>query len=279
MKRDSFRDSLSSSYHRFVKRGFSGITASTRVLPDFIIIGTVRSGTTSLYYNICEHPSVLPAAYDEIGFFDSNYHLGIKWYQSMFPKQKQMEEIKKNTGFAVTGEDTPFYFWKKEAIDRIFQYLPNVKIIAIFRNPIDRAFSNYNLGVRMKTEKSTFEETIDEEIKFLEKNSFREAIDRKRSYVTKGIYENQIQNWLKIFPNKQIHMISTEEMEKKPIETLQKVFKFLDIPDYRITNPQKQKSADYKKMDFKTRQKLLEFYRPHNERFFDIIKQRFDWDL
>ena len=81
----NLRRSLSRSYQRFVKRGVSGITATSRVLPDFIIIGTVRSGSTSLYYNICEHPSVLPASYDEIGYFDSNYHLGINWYRSMFP--------------------------------------------------------------------------------------------------------------------------------------------------------------------------------------------------
>jgi len=274
----SIRNSLSSKYQRFVKRGVSGITASSRVLPDFIIMGTVRSGTTSLYYNICEHPSVLSAAYDEIGFFDSNYHLGIKWYQSMFPKQKQMDEIKKNTGFAITGEDTPFYFWKKEAIDRIFQCLPSVKIIAIFRNPVDRAYSNYNLGVRMNTEKSTFEETIDEEIKFLENNPFRDSIDRRRSYVTKGIYEKQIKSWFDIFPRKQIHILSTEEMQQNPQETLLKVFKFLEIPEYVIKNPQKQKLAEYKKMKVETRKKLLNFYKSYNENFFEIIKQRFNWE-
>ena len=153
---NNIRNSLSSKYNRFFKRGIAGITASNRVLPNFIIIGTVRSGTTSLYYNICEHPSVLPAAYDEIGFFDSNFHLGIDWYRSMFPTEKKMEEIKKDTGFAITGEDTPFYFWKKEIVDRIFQVLPDVKIIAIFRNPVDRAYSNYNLGIRANTEKLGF---------------------------------------------------------------------------------------------------------------------------
>ena len=88
------KKSITPMYQRFVKRGISGFTASSRVLPDFIVIGTVRSGTTSLYHNICEHPSVLPAAYDEIGFFDSNFHLGIKWYQSMFPKKSSVDEIK-----------------------------------------------------------------------------------------------------------------------------------------------------------------------------------------
>ena len=278
MSKRNLRGLVSSSYHTFVKRGVSGLGASSRVLPDFIIIGTVRSGTTSLYYNICEHPSVLSADYDEIGFFDSNYHLGINWYRSMFPTKKKMNYVKKKTGFAITGEDTPFYFWKKEAAERIFKLLPDVKIISIFRNPVDRAYSNYNLGNRLKTEELSFEDSIEDEIKYLEKHSFRESIDRRRSYLSKGIYENQIQSWLEVFPRKQIHILSTEDMEKDPRETLLKVFKFLDIPKYIITNPQKQKRSDYKKMNFKTRQRLLEYYQLHNERFFDIIKQRFDWD-
>tara|TARA_B100000029_G_scaffold291507_1_gene285073 strand:- start:48 stop:887 length:840 start_codon:yes stop_codon:yes gene_type:complete len=270
---------LSSAYHRFVKRGISGITASSRVLPDFIINGTVRSGTTSLYYNICEHPSILSADYDEIGFFDSNYQLGINWYRSMFPTQKEITELKEKTGFAITGEDTPFYFWKKEAAKRIMENLPDVKIITIFRNPIDRAYSNYNLGVRANTEKLTFEDAISDEMKFLNEHSFRESIDRQRSYISKGIYEKQIKFWFEIFPKEQIHILSTEDMKKNPHNALKKIFQFLEIPEYTIKNPQKQKSAKYEKMNEKTRERLLDYYQPFNEKFFKIINQKFDWDV
>ena len=279
MDENTIRDSLSSSYHRFVKRGLSGITASSRVLPDFIISGTVRSGTTSLYYNICEHPSVLPADYDEIGFFDSNYHLGINWYRSMFPTEKEMERVKKETNFAITGEDTPFYFWKKEAAERILKDIPNPKIIIIFRNPVDRAYSNYQLGIRKKTETLSFEDAIDEEMNFLEKHSFRESVDRRRSYLSKGFYENQIKIWFNVFPREKIHILSTEDMQKNPEKTLLKIFQFLGIPNYTLKNPQKQKSSEYKKMDDKTREILLNFYKPYNEKFFQIIQERFDWNF
>ena len=270
---------VSKSYNRYVKRGISGITASSRVLPDFIIVGTVRSGSTSLYYNICEHPSVLSAAYDEIGFFDSNYHLGINWYRSMFPTIKEMENVERKTGFAITGEDTPFYLWKEEAAKRIFEMNGDTKIIGIFRNPVDRAYSNYNLAVRSKTEKLTFEEAIDEEIGFLKNHSFRESVDNKRSYLAKGIYENQIKIWFELFPREQIHLLSTEDMQKNPEEALQKAFRFLEIPDYIIKNPQKQKAAEYKKMNNETREKLVDFYKQHNERFFKTIQKKFDWDF
>ena len=279
MNENTIKDSLSSSYHRFVKRGLSGITASSRVLPDFIISGTVRSGTTSLYYNICEHPSVLPASYDEIGFFDSNYHLGINWYRSMFPTEKEMKQVKKETNFAITGEDTPFYFWKKEAAERIFQDIPNSKIIIIFRNPVDRAYSNYNLGIRKKTESLSFEDAIDEEMNFLKTHSFRDAVDRRRSYLSKGLYENQIKIWLDNFPREQIHILCTEDMKKNPKESLLKIFQFLGIPNYTLKNPQKQKSAEYKKMNDKTRERLLTFYKPYNQKFFETIQEKFDWDF
>ena len=276
---EKFRKSLSSRYQRFFKRGVAGITASNRVLPNFIIAGTVRSGTTSLYYNICEHPSVLPADYDEIGFFDSNYHLGINWYRSMFPTQKHMNEIKEKTGNSITGEDTPFYFWKKEAAERILKDLTNTKIIIIFRNPVDRAYSNYKLGVRFDSENLTFENAIEEEIEFLEKNTFRESIERKRSYLTKGLYYNQIKIWFDIFPRKQIHILSTEEMQKDPQKSLSKIYKFLDISEYTIKNPQKRKFVKYEKMNDETRKKLLECYKPHNEKFFQVIEKKFDWEI
>ena len=213
MDENTIRDSLSSSYHRFVKRGLSGITASSRVLPDFIISGTVRSGTTSLYYNICEHPSVLPADYDEIGFFDSNYHLGINWYRSMFPTQRKMEEVKKNTGFAITGEDTPFYIWNKLVANRILTTLPNARLIVLIRNPVDRAYSNYHLGLRSGTENLSFEDAIKSELSKLESvETNSENITAKftipRSYIVKGLYAEQLKIWFELFRSEQLLMFN-----------------------------------------------------------------------
>ena len=88
-----FRKTYQKIYYQYLKRHYFGITAKSRVLPDFLLIGAVRSGTTSLYYDICQHPSVHEAAYDEIGFFDDNFHLGEEWYRSLFPSKKKMFEI------------------------------------------------------------------------------------------------------------------------------------------------------------------------------------------
>ena len=121
-------------YYGIIKRNFRYITSPVRLLPNFIIIGAVRCGTTSLYYDICEHSCVLPAAYDEIGFFDSNYELGINWYKSMFPTKIKGKKIEIKKGICITGEDTPFYFWNKKAIKRIKKEIPNIKLILLLRN-------------------------------------------------------------------------------------------------------------------------------------------------
>ena len=88
-----------------------------------------------------------------------------------------------------------------------------------------------------------------------------------------------MKSWFDVFPREQIHILSTEEMEKKPQETLIEIFKFLEIPEYTIINAHKQKSAKYENMNVETRKRLLDYYQPFNEEFFKIINQRFDWEI
>ena len=268
-----------------LKRHYYGFTSPIRVLPDFIIIGAMKSGTTSLYYNICQHQNVFEAAYDEIGFFDDNYELGLNWYRSMFPTifQKYISKLKHQK--FLTGEDTPFYFWKEDAVNRINKILPNVKLIIILRNPIDRAYSNYTDRINQGKELNSFEEVIEREINLIKKNGEKNSksnqiidIIKEPAYLAKGIYVNQLELWIKKFPLNQFHILSTEEMANNPNKTLQKVFEFLEIPKENIKTPQKRKMKKYSPMNIKTRESLIEFYKPYNEKLFEEINQRFDWD-
>jgi len=261
----------------------AGITASSRVLPDFIIIGTARSGTTSLFYNICEHPCVIPAAYDEIGFFDSNYHLGLNWYRSMFPTKKHMEKVKKNTEFAITGEDTPFYIWSPTVAKRILKIIPNVKLIVLFRNPVDRAYSNYHLGVRAGSENLSFEDAIQSELDRLKNSEIESDDDVKkytipRSYIAKGFYSDQLKIWLKLFKSEQLLITSTEDFESNTENILNKIYDFLEIPQINLKNLEKHKVASYPPMKDETRKFLVDLYKTHNEKLFEMIGKDFDWN-
>ena len=268
---------ISPVFHRFVKRGWSGITASSRVLPNFIIAGTVRSGTTSLYNYICNHPSVLPAAYDEIGFFDSNFQLGTMLYRSMFPTKKQMQLIQEKTNFCLTGEDTPFYFWNKDAIKRISKLIPNCKIIMIFRNPVDRAYSNYQLGKRENKENLSFEKTIEIEKEIINNGLEKLNFSEPRTYLIKSLYSLQLKNWLTSFSKNQLYFLSTEQLSSKPNETMSGIFNFLELPQYTLLKFKKQKQAIYPEMNNSTRKDLLEFFKSHNKELFSLIGKDFLW--
>ena len=271
------------SYFQFFKRHIFGITGPIRSLPDFIIIGTVRSGTTSLYYNICQHQCVLTAAYDELGFFDSNYHLGLNWYRSLFPTSFSKWAVKQKTQFAITGEDTPFYIWNPLVAKRILKILPNIKLIVLFRNPVDRAYSNYHLAVREGSENLSFEDAIQVELKNLDKinDNIKQDVNKyaiARSYIAKGFYADQLKIWLELFTPEQLIIISTEDLESNPQKTLDNIYDFLKIPKNHVLIPEKQKIASYPKIKDETRKFLIDLYKKSNAELFTMIGQTFDWD-
>lgn len=271
-------------YHELYKRHFYALTGPIRSLPDFIIIGTARSGTTSLYYNLCEHPCIISAAHDELGFFDSNFNLGLNWYRSFFPTILHKYFVKISKKYALTGEDTPFYIWNPIAANRILKLIPKVKLIVLFRNPIDRAYSNYYLGIRSKSESLSFEEAINSELKLLEdtqgwnSDNDIEKYTIPRSYIAKGIYSSQLKIWFNLFSQKQLYIVSTEEFSCNPQETLDKIFKFLGVPKYKIKNLQKYKVANYPEMKPETRKFLIDYFKPHNQQLYNMLNRKFDWD-
>ena len=210
---------LKKIYWNFFRRNIFGITGPLRVLPDFIMIGSMKCGTTSLYYDICEHPCASPAAYDEIGFFDSNFHLGLNWYRSMFPTKRRIEDIRRKEGVAITGEDTPFYFWNPVAAKRIQKLLPNIKLITILRNPIDRAYSNYNAAVKNKKMTLSFEDAIKTEearIKGIMEKMKEDANYISTEYslnalLNRGKFYFAIKRWMDVFPKNQFFIIKSED--------------------------------------------------------------------
>lgn len=267
-------------YHIILKRKIKGISSFFRVTPDFIINGVIKTGTTFLYDNATQHPSIIPAETKELSYFDTNYDLGQFWYRSFFPtiyKKKALEKIQKKV---LTGEATPMYSFDKNAPLRIHNLNPSMKIITIFRNPIDRAYSHYNMQVDNGYENRTFEEVINEEINHIQNKieTKKEISIKLHDYVAIGLYAEQIKNWQKYFPYKQILIIDNYELLTKPQETFNKFFKFLGIPAFEIKSTITRKKGNYKPMRNETRKILSEFYKSKNEEFFKLINKNFRWD-
>ena len=114
-------------------------------LPDFIIIGAQKSGTTSLYRFIVKHPAIAPATKKEVHYFSIWYKFGELWYRSHFPTNLSRYNFYKRTNQKLlSGEASPVYLFYPVVPGRMKELLPDVKLIVILRNPVDRAYSHYH---------------------------------------------------------------------------------------------------------------------------------------
>ena len=244
----------------------------------FYCIGVVRGGTIIVRESV-KTSIVYSASYDELGFFDSNFELGLNWYRSLFPTifRKKISELRKKC--FMTYDVTPFYIWNPLVTQRIHDMFPKIKLIAILRNPIDRAYSNYFLGVRSGTENLSFEEAIDKEIE-LEKESLSDQTiyQRPRSYIAKGFYAHQLKPWFKIFRKEQLLILQTEKFATDTSSILLEIFDFLQLPRHTIHEFKKMNVAKYPPMKEETRTFLKEYYRKYNDDLYALLGKSFDWN-
>lgn len=262
-------------------------TSSVRSLPDFIVIGGMKCASTSLWYYLAQHPNVLTAVKKEVHFFDSdsNYSKGINWYRSHFPLSKNfISAIDSNK--LIIGEATPSYVFCPRAPKRIVEILPDVKLIALLRNPIDRAYSHYRHLVRSGRENLSFEEAIEKERKT--RRELEIAKDRSvynsnlvtYSYLQRGIYINQLELWFSFFSKDQLLILKTEDLASNPSKTYKKALDFLGLPDWEPRQYEKINSDsghNQTVMNEDTRAKLADFFEPHNQRLYKYLETNFGW--
>ena len=264
---------ISQSHPTFVEQNWN--SQNTR-RPHFIIIGAQKSGTTSLENYIAQHPQVLPAIKKETHFWYRGFNQGIDWYLAHFPP------IPKSKNF-ITGEATPNYLEYYQSAKRIYNVFPDVKLLIIFRNPVDRAVSQYYHWVRIKREERSFEEAIDSELEMLLKSPDRPQghgnywQKQPGNYIGRGVYIEFIQKWMEVFPREQFLILKGEDFYEKPAITMKQVFHFLGLPEYQLPKYKKLNSGYYKPISKFFRQRLNEYFQPHNQRLEEYLGIKFNW--
>ena len=274
------------SIARSLNKLFYTITGSTHVLPDFLIIGAARSGTTSLYQYLTQHPLVIPGVGKEVYFFDKKFDKGINWYKSFFPtkisKSRLESKLKRN---CITGEATPRYLYHPHTPKRVFDLIPNVKLIVLLRNPIDRAYSHYQMISGFGQEELSFEEAIEQEekritddMKKMEKNeNFYSIYFYRKSYLTRGIYVNQLKRWFEYFPREQFLILKSEDFYSKTPEVYQQVLDFLGLSKSELNSFKVHRMGKHSAISTETRKKLADHFRPYNEQLYQLLGKNFDW--
>jgi hypothetical protein len=253
------------------------LTASQRRMPDFLIIGAMRAGTTSLYSYICQHPQVAPSLRKEIHFFDRNFHKGHNWYRAHFPCCRSSNIL--------TGEATPYYLFHPVAPLRINDTLPGIKLIAILRNPVDRAYSHYWQKIRRGRETLSFADALAAEDARLQGESER-LRDEPGSYSfnhnhfayrARGRYAEQLEHWFELVPRDRILVVSGEELYRHSQNVMNDVFAFLGLPTTTLPAFPASNQADYPAMDADVRRQLAAEFAPHNQRLYRLLGKDFGW--
>lgn len=273
-------------YSLYTQNFFRVLTSPIRIFPDFIIIGGIKCGTTSLYNYMIQHPNIYPALRKETKFFDIDYNLGMNWYKPNFPiniKKYFVKNLLKQK--FITGEATAAYFHHPLVSKRIFEKIPKIKLIILLRNPIDRAYSDFNMRTRAKMENLSFEKVVEKEIALIEKGEnllenleFQDYFFHFKPYLSRGHYFDQLQRWYEFFPKDQIQILITEELEANPDIILRQIFKFLELSDFKIKNLKKQNIGNYKKMNQEIRKLLIEYFKSHNQKLYKFLGRDLSWD-
>lgn len=255
-------------------------------LPDFLIIGTMKGGTTFLYNLLTQHPHVEPAAFKELQYFTRLFEEeDVEWYRRCFP-----EPSWKDGQRTITGEASPSYLSHPLVPKRVAQVVPEARLIALLRNPVDRAYSHYQQVVRKGREHLTFEEAIagkkwrssGEETRSV-KGELLDGLDDDCEYLSRGIYVDQLLRWSSFFPEEQLLVIKSEDLYQRGPDTLRLVLRFLGLPYWEprswwMVPKKRNKGKSYERaMEPDTRRRLETFFEPHNRRLYKHLGVDFGW--
>ncbi|MBN3287339.1 HS3SA sulfotransferase, partial [Polyodon spathula] len=276
--REQLQDASSSSISVF--NSFGG-----KKFPQAIIIGVKKGGTRALLEFLRIHPDVR-AVGAEPHFFDRFYDKGLEWYRNLMPRTLDGQ---------ITMEKTPSYFVTKEAPKRIFNMSRETKLIVVVRNPVTRAISDYTQTLSKSPALPSFRT-----LAF--KNASTGLIDTSWSAVHIGIYAKHLENWLQYFPLSRFLFVSGERLVSHPADEMGRVQDFLGlkrvITDKHfyfnetkgfpcLKKPEgssrprclgKSKGRPHPQIDPEVVQRLQEFYRPFNLKFYQMTGHDFGWD-
>jgi hypothetical protein len=274
-------------------RRYGERTATRRALPDFLIIGVKRGGTTSVWNWLVQHPNVAPMfpALQQIKsphYFDVHYGRGERWYRSHFPSIAALDRAAQRSGiWPLTGEASPYYVFHPLVPDRVQATVPKARLIVLLRNPVDRAYSNYWERRGSNAEcLPTFEAALDAEGERLRGQTARIMANPhyyshhhdSHSYLARGHYAEQLERWFERFGRDQLLILPFDELRRDATAAYRQVQEFLSLPVVEPPSLEHHNKLPVPPMHAATRERLVEYYQPWNARLAQLLGTTFDWN-
>jgi hypothetical protein len=265
-------------------------TSDQRAVPDFLIIGTKRGGTTSLWKYLIQHPLVprlFPAWNTKTShYFEENWHRGEQWYRSHFPTDRRRQALERRHGSPPrVGEAAPLYMFHPLAPGRVHALMPRVRLITLLRDPVERAYSHWKERRTEGREPLGFAEALAAEPErtagerdrlIADPNLFSEAYDW-HTYRARGRYLEHLEPWLELFDREQMLFLPSESLYRDPAGTYREVLRFLGLPPHDLGRYEVFNDRKSAPMEPHLRADLVEYYRPHNEALASRLGMSFEW--
>ncbi|CUR55118.1 Sulfotransferase domain-containig protein [metagenome] len=272
-------------------RKYAVATVSQRTMPDFLVIGTKRGGTTSLFNYLMMHPGILglfpqSRAKKSSDYFFKQQHHGETWYRSHFHTSAYRSLKQRRLGYAtVAGEASPYYLWDPRIAGAVHAFSPSMKAIALVRDPVERAWSHYQERTANGVEPLSFpdalraeDDRLQGELEAMDADPvyYSEAHDWY-SYRSRGIYLPQLQNWRATFPDDQLLVLRSEDMYADVQGTFDTICEFLGVPPFALPTTRTFGAGRRSTMPEESRAELTEFYAPHNAALETYLGRELGW--
>jgi hypothetical protein len=229
----------------------------------------------------------------ELHFFDERFSRGVNSYRSFFPLSVARRAARLRGRDLIAGEATPYYLFHPAVPERVAATVPDIRLIALLRDPIERAYSHHQLMYRTGREKLSFEDAVAAETKRLaaaEKHLAGESGEartaeghrihhhhRHRSYLSRGLYAEQLERWLAHFPREQLLVLRAEDFLARPTEIYAEVVAFLGLRPWLPRDFVHRNLGSYAPIDPTLRARLEEYFAEPNARLARLLGRDFAW--
>lgn len=271
-------------------RGLGRATAPWRPSPDLLVVGAKRGGTTSLWRYLDGHPGMLatfPRAADIKGtyFFDEEWGRGPNWYRSHFPTSGRRAWAERALGYRPASfEASPYYLYHPLAPERAQQVAPNALVVALLRDPVERAYSHWKER-RNHTESLPFEaalaaeagRTYGEEARLIADPNAISMAHRHQSYVAQGCYAPMLERWFAAYGRDQVVVVPSEEFYADPQSFCDGLTDRLGLPRHSLGDTEPWNAEPSAGMDPKIRAQLREELAPHIAAVERLLDRSMPW--
>lgn len=260
------------------------LSASFRCLPNTLIVGAQKSGTSSFFSYLAQHPDILGSSRKEVHYFDGGYNpridsfkKGENWYRAHFPLMTKGIDQKRIL------EATPSYLFIPDVPKRIKAQIPDAKIIVVLRDPVERAISHFYYEVWGGHEARPIMQALLEEEDILasiwESGDYKAPHFLRCSYKARGRYAEQLGRYFDVFSREQVLVLSSKDLFRNTADTLAFTFDFLGLESTIRVTDTKPRNVGTNKLEVESTvlDYLATYFAPHNERLFELLGGEIDW--